>query len=102
MWPFIRAEHGFAIGREIEKRGIRKRYYLETRADVTVQEPRGLRLLAPTWTSVLFLGLEAIDEDGLKAHRKRVSLGTNSEALEVARAIGVSRRGETSSSTPLG
>jgi len=31
---FIRPEHGFAIGRGIGKRGIRKRYYLETRADV--------------------------------------------------------------------
>ena len=28
---FIHPEHGFAIGQEIERRGIRKQYYLETR-----------------------------------------------------------------------
>ena len=31
---FIQAEHGLAIAREIEKRSIRKKYYLETRGDV--------------------------------------------------------------------
>ncbi|HSV08118.1 MAG TPA: cobalamin-dependent protein, partial [Candidatus Binatus sp.] len=31
---FIRAEHGMAIADAIERRRIRKRYYLETRADV--------------------------------------------------------------------
>ena len=34
---FIQAEHGFAIGREIERRGIRKQYYLETRCDVLIK-----------------------------------------------------------------
>ena len=87
---FIRAEHGFAIGHEIEKRGIRKRYYLETRADVLCKNPEVFAYWRRLGLQYLFLGLEAIDEDGLKAHRKRVSLGTNSEALEVARAIGVS------------
>jgi hopanoid C-3 methylase len=37
----------------------------------------------------MFLGLEAIDEEGLKAHRKRSSMGINAKALEVARKIGV-------------
>jgi hopanoid C-3 methylase HpnR len=37
----------------------------------------------------MFLGIEAIDEEGLKAHRKRVKLSTNVEALEVARSLGI-------------
>jgi magnesium-protoporphyrin IX monomethyl ester (oxidative) cyclase len=37
----------------------------------------------------MFLGLEAIDEDGLKKYRKRVPLGRNFEALEFARSLGV-------------
>ena len=86
---FIRAEHGFAIGREIEKRGIRKRYYLETRADVLCRNREVFAYWRKLGLQYLFLGLEAIDEEGLKAHRKRVSLGTNSEALEIAREIGV-------------
>jgi magnesium-protoporphyrin IX monomethyl ester (oxidative) cyclase len=31
---FIQAEHGFAIAQEIDRRRIRKQYYLETRCDV--------------------------------------------------------------------
>src|SRR6185503_18670498 len=34
---FIHEEHGYAIGREIERRGIRKKYYLETRGDVLLR-----------------------------------------------------------------
>ena len=37
----------------------------------------------------MFLGLEAIDEEGLQKYRKRVSLGRNFEALEFARSLGV-------------
>jgi magnesium-protoporphyrin IX monomethyl ester (oxidative) cyclase len=37
----------------------------------------------------MFLGLEALDEEGLKKYRKRVPLGRNFEALEFARSLGV-------------
>src|SRR5207249_2410148 len=39
--------------------------------------------------SYMFLGLEAIDEDGLRRYRKRVPLGRNFEALEFARSLGL-------------
>jgi hopanoid C-3 methylase HpnR len=87
---FIHPEHGFAIGKEIEKRGIKKRYYLETRADVLLKNREVFAYWKTLGLKYLFLGLEAIDAEGLKAHRKRVSMGTNAEALEVARQIGVS------------
>ena len=37
----------------------------------------------------IFLGLEAIDEEGLIKYRKRVPLGRNFEALEFARSLGI-------------
>jgi len=37
----------------------------------------------------MFLGVEAIDEEGLKLHRKRVSLGKSFEAMEYARSLGI-------------
>jgi hypothetical protein len=37
----------------------------------------------------MFLGIEAIDEEGLRKFRKRVSFSKNFEALEFARTIGV-------------
>jgi radical SAM superfamily enzyme YgiQ (UPF0313 family) len=37
----------------------------------------------------MFVGLEALDEEDLRRHRKRVPLGKNFEALDVARSLGV-------------
>ena len=87
---FIHAEHGEAIGRQIERRNIRKQYYLETRGDVLLRNQEVFRYWARLGLKYIFLGLEAIDEEGLKLHRKRVTLSENFEALEVARSLGVS------------
>jgi hopanoid C-3 methylase HpnR len=86
---FVHPEHGDAIAREVEKRGIRKQYYLETRADVLMRNAEVFRRWSRLGLKYMFLGLEAIDEEGLKAHRKRVSLGKNEEALAFARTLGV-------------
>jgi magnesium-protoporphyrin IX monomethyl ester (oxidative) cyclase len=86
---FIQSEHGFAIGREIERRGIRKQYYLETRCDVLIKNREVFAYWKRLGLRYMFLGLEAIDEDGLKLHRKRVTPAENFKALEVAREIGI-------------
>lgn len=86
---FIHPEHGFAIGQELEKRKIKKRYYLETRSDVLCRNEEVFAYWRRLGLEYMFLGLEAIDEEGLKAHRKRSSTGINSKALEVARKLGV-------------
>lgn len=86
---FVHPEDGFAIGKAIEKRGIRKSYYLETRGDVLLKNEEVFRYWKTLGLKYMFLGLEAIDEEGLKLHRKRVSLGKNFEALELARSLGI-------------
>jgi len=86
---FIQADHGFAIGREIERRGIKKRYYLETRGDVLLRNKEVFQYWRRLGLATMFLGLEAIDEEGLKLHRKRVSISKNFEALEFARSLGI-------------
>jgi hopanoid C-3 methylase HpnR len=86
---FIQAEHGFAIGREIERRRIRKRYYLETRADVLLRNKDVFRYWKRLGLEYMFLGIEAIDEEGLRLHRKRASQSVNLAALEFARSLGI-------------
>ncbi len=86
---FIHPEHGMAIGREIEKRQIRKRYYLETRCDVLLRNQEVFAYWKRLGLKYMFLGLEALDEEGLKLYRKRVTPSENFKALEVARALGV-------------
>jgi hopanoid C-3 methylase HpnR len=86
---FIRAEQGFAIGREIERRGIRKKYYLETRGDVLLRNKEVFAYWRRLGLEYMFLGLEALDEEGLVRFRKRVVLDRNFEALEYARSLGI-------------
>src|SRR5256714_4760800 len=86
---FIHAEDGFAIGREVERRNIRKQYYLETRCDVLLKNQDVFAYWRKLGLFYMFLGVEALDAEALKRHRKRVSSDTNMEALEVARKPGL-------------
>jgi hopanoid C-3 methylase HpnR len=86
---FIQADHGMGIADEIERRGIKKQYYLETRGDVLLRNKEVFKRWKKLGLEYMFLGIEAIDDEGLKAHRKRTTLNKNFEALEFARSIGI-------------
>jgi magnesium-protoporphyrin IX monomethyl ester (oxidative) cyclase len=86
---FIQAEHGYAVGREVERRRVRKRYFMETRCDVLIKNQEVFAYWRRLGLYYLFLGLEALDEEGLRLHRKRVTPGENFKALEIARALGL-------------
>jgi len=87
---FIKAEEGDEIARLLERRGIRKQYYLETRCDVLLRNEEVFRRWRRLGLNYMFLGLEALDEDGLRAFRKRTTPQVNNKALEVARSLGLS------------
>ncbi len=87
---FIEPEHGMAIGREIERRRITKEYYLETRCDVLVRQPEVFRYGKRLGLNYMVLGIESIDEEGLKAFRKRSTTDVNIRAVELARQLGLS------------
>ena len=86
---FVHERHGMEIGEAIVRAGIRKRYYLETRGDVLLRHKDVFRLWKRLGLKTMFLGLEAIDEEGLRKFRKRVSVDRNFEAVEFARSLGV-------------
>jgi hopanoid C-3 methylase HpnR len=86
---FIHPEHGHAIADEVDRRRIRKDYYLETRGDVLLRNKDVFQRWRKLGLQYMFLGLEAVDDEGLKRFRKRVSLGKNFEALEFARSLGI-------------
>src|SRR5579875_2152752 len=86
---FIKSEHGEAIAREVERRRIRKRYYLETRADVLLRNGDVFDRWRRLGLTYMFLGIEALDETGLELYRKRVSPDLNLRALELARHLDI-------------
>jgi hopanoid C-3 methylase len=87
---FIKAEEGDEIARQLERRGISKQYYLETRCDVLIRNEEVFRRWRRLGLNYMFLGLEALDEEGLKAFRKRTTPTVNNKALEIARSLGLS------------
>ncbi len=86
---FIHERHGIEVGEAVARAGIKKRYYLETRGDVLLRNKEAFRLWRRLGLKTMFLGLEAIDEAGLKKYRKRVMLDRNFEAVEFARSLGI-------------
>ena len=86
---FIQAKHGLAIGEAIARRGIKKQYYLETRGDVLLRNKEVFQFWKTLGLAYMFIGIEAIDEEGLTRHRKRISISKNFEALEFARSLGI-------------
>jgi magnesium-protoporphyrin IX monomethyl ester (oxidative) cyclase len=86
---FVHPEHGMAIADAIERRGITKRYYLETRCDVLIRNEAVFARWAKLGLRYMFLGLESLDADQLKLFRKRVTPNQNFEALAIARKLGI-------------
>ncbi len=86
---FIKADEGDHIAALLEQRHIRKKYYLETRCDVLLRNEEVFRRWRRLGLEYMFLGLEALDEDGLTAFRKRTTPKINNKALEVARSMGL-------------
>jgi hopanoid C-3 methylase HpnR len=86
---FIQAKHGMEIGEAIARKGIKKQYYLETRGDVLLRNKEVFIFWKKLGLRYMFIGVEAIDEEGLKQHRKRITLGKNFEALDFARSLGI-------------
>ncbi len=86
---FIQDKLGLEIGEAIARKGIKKEYYLETRGDVLLRNKDVFRLWKQLGMKYMFLGVEAIDEEGLQKYRKRVTLSKNFEALEFARSLDI-------------
>ncbi len=86
---FIQGKQGMAIGEAIARKGIKKKYYLETRCDVLLRNKDVFKFWKTLGLGYMFLGVEAIDEAGLQFYRKRISLNENFQALEYARSLGI-------------
>ena len=86
---FLDADHAHAIADEIDRRKIRKEYYLETRSDLLLRHREVFRRWQKLGLRYMFLGLEALDDEGLERFRKRTTVDRGMEALAVARSLGI-------------
>jgi len=86
---FLDAGHAHAVAAQLERRRIRKEFYAETRGDVLLRNRDVFARWQHLGLRYLFLGLEALDEEGLRRFRKRATLDKGFQALQVARSLGI-------------
>lgn len=77
------------VARLLIERGIRKKYVSWARADTIVRHPELFELWKRAGLSIVYVGLEAMDEERLKAYNKKTKVETNKQAVQKLRELGL-------------
>ncbi len=86
---FINPARAEAIAKLLIERGIHKEYISWARADTICAHPDLFRLWKQAGLQILFVGLEAMEEEALKGFNKGVSVSTNLKAVDLLHEIGI-------------
>ncbi|MEI6645548.1 MAG: radical SAM protein [bacterium] len=86
---FINPVRAEAIAKLLIERGIRKEYISWARSDTICAHPDLFRLWKQAGLQIVFVGLEAMDEEALKGFNKGVSVSTNLKAVDLLHEIGI-------------
>jgi magnesium-protoporphyrin IX monomethyl ester (oxidative) cyclase len=88
--PFLAPEAMVALADEVEKRGIKKRWYMMTRADTAISQADLLRRWKSLGLRWLYLGLDGSSSERLKEIRKSSTIEANELALRQTLGMGLS------------
>jgi radical SAM superfamily enzyme YgiQ (UPF0313 family) len=75
----------------MEEKGIKKKFWIQGRADAMVKDPGGVAMLAKAGLSTVLIGLEAYREEelGLFNKGKDASIAVNEKAIEIMHDNGI-------------
>ena len=75
----------------MQERGIRKKFWIQGRADAMVKDPEGVAMLARQGLSTVLIGLEAYREEELSRFNKGkdASVAVNDRAIDIMHANGI-------------
>jgi radical SAM superfamily enzyme YgiQ (UPF0313 family) len=86
---FVDAGRAQRIARRIKEAGLRKHYWMNLRSDAVVGHAKVIEEWAEIGLCSVFIGFEAITQEGLDAFNKRLALRTNEEAIKILRGLGI-------------
>jgi radical SAM superfamily enzyme YgiQ (UPF0313 family) len=86
---FLNEDRMTEIANLLLERGIKKKYVSWARADTIVRRPDLFRLWKKAGLSIVYVGLEAMDEARLKNYKKRTTVDINKKAVSLLREIGI-------------
>jgi len=77
------------LARQIKAAGIKKSFKIQTRTDIICRHPEIVEMWKECGELSIFLGLEKIDDEGLKSVNKSNKAANNDRAIEILRDLGV-------------
>jgi hopanoid C-3 methylase len=87
FWMDVR--RGEEMARQIKAAGIKKYFTVQTRTDIICKFPHLIEMWKDCGSLAIFLGLEAVTDEGLKAVNKSNTQSNNARALAILRELGV-------------
>jgi hopanoid C-3 methylase len=87
FWMDVR--RGEELARQIKAAGIKKYFTVQTRTDIICKFPHLIEMWKDCGSLAIFLGLESVTDEGLKAVNKSNTQSNNARALAILRELGV-------------
>jgi len=86
---WMNVKRGRELGEALLASGIRKHYTLQTRSDIICKFPELIEMWKGCGRMTVFLGLEKIDDAGLKSVNKKNTADNNNRAIRILQELGV-------------
>ncbi|MEK6373508.1 MAG: radical SAM protein [Acidobacteriota bacterium] len=86
---WMNVKRGREMAKALVASGIRKHYTLQTRSDIICKFPDLVEMWKDCGRMTVFLGLEKIDDAGLKSVNKKNSADNNNQAIRILQELGV-------------
>src|SRR3954468_16818806 len=87
FWMDVR--RGEELARQIKAAGIRKYFTVQTRTDIICKFPHLIEMWKDCGKLALFLGLESVTDEGLKAVNRKDAANNNEGAIQILQDLGV-------------
>jgi hopanoid C-3 methylase len=86
---WMNVKRGEEMGKQIKASGIRKYFTVQTRTDIICKFPQLIKQWKDCGDLAIFLGLESVTDEGLKAVNKKNTADNNVQAINILKDLGV-------------
>ncbi len=86
---WMNVKRGEEMARQIKAAGIRKFFTVQTRTDIICKFPHLIEMWKDCGKLAIFLGLESVTDEGLKAVNKKNTADNNVRAIQILKELGV-------------
>ena len=86
---WMNVKRGEEMARQIKAAGIKKFFTVQTRTDIICKFPHLIEMWKDCGKLAIFLGLESVTDEGLKAVNKKNTADNNVQAIKILQDLGV-------------